>query len=78
MKDQNENHHQQGGKMSRRDFMGTTAAAAVAISTAASAVQAANPSKKFKLKYGPPLGMFRQQAGKAQVYGRSGFQRDVR
>ena len=62
MKNRKDNSHQQDGGMSRRDFMGA-AAAAVAISTAASAVRAANPSKKFKLKYAPPFGMFRHHAG---------------
>ena len=63
MENRKDNSHQQEGKMSRRDFMGAAAAAAVAISTAASAVRAANPSKKFKLKYAPPFGMFRHHAG---------------
>ena len=62
MKNRKDNSHQQDGEMSRRDFMGA-AAAAVTISTAASTVRAANPSKKFKLKYAPPFGMFRHHAG---------------
>ncbi len=49
--------------MSRRSFIGTAAAAAVAASTAGSKLQAASTAKKFKLKYAPPLGMFRQHAG---------------
>jgi len=63
MKDQRKNSHQQDGKLSRRDFMGGATAAAVAISTASSTGRAENPSKKFKLKYAPSFGMFRQHAG---------------
>lgn len=63
MKHQKKNSHQQDGKLSRRDFMGGAAAAAVAISTANSTGRAENPSKKFKLKYAPSFGMFRQHAG---------------
>ncbi|MBA7604628.1 hypothetical protein ES703_11754 [subsurface metagenome] len=54
---------QRDKKMSRRDFVASAAAAAVAISTAGSTVRAANPSKKFKLKYAPHFGMFRHHAG---------------
>ena len=50
-------------KMSRRNFIGGAAVAALTISTVNSTLQAANPSKKFKLKYGPHFGMFKQSAG---------------
>jgi hydroxypyruvate isomerase len=55
--------HQRDEKISRRDFVASAAAAAVAISTASSTVRAAASSKKFKLKYAPPFGMFKQNAG---------------
>ena len=54
-------------KISRRDFVASAAAAAVAISTASSTVRAANPSKKFRLKYAPRFGMFEQHAGKDPI-----------
>ncbi|MBN2594569.1 MAG: TIM barrel protein [Sedimentisphaerales bacterium] len=50
-------------KMSRRGLMASAAAAAVAISTGASKSRAATASKKFKLKYAPSFGQFRQHAG---------------
>jgi len=58
-----ENPHQQDKNISRRGFMASAAVAAVAISTATSTMRAANPSKKFKLKYAPSFGMFKQHAG---------------
>ena len=67
MKNRKDNCRRQDGRISRRDFMSTAAAAAVAVSTAASSVRAANPSKKFKLKYAPSFGMFRQHAGNDPV-----------
>jgi len=50
-------------KMSRRGLMASAAAAAVAISAGASKSRAATASKKFKLKYAPSFGQFRQHAG---------------
>jgi len=51
-------------KVSRRKFVKTTAAAtaAVAVSTLTSTA-IADASGKFKLKYAPSFGMFRQHAG---------------
>jgi len=57
-----ENSHQQANKISRRDLM-ASAAAAVAISSMASRAKAASSTRKFKLKYAPTLGMFKQHAG---------------
>jgi len=64
MEDQQNNSYQPERCISRRDLIGSATAAALAISTAASTLQAANPSKKFKLKYAPSFGMFEQHAGK--------------
>jgi len=55
--------HQSGQKISRRGLMASAAAAAVAISAGTSAAPAARSSKKFKLKYAPNFGMFKQHAG---------------
>jgi hydroxypyruvate isomerase len=63
MKYEQEISPQRDRKMSRRDFVASAAAAAAAISTASSTVRAANPSRKFKLKYAPHFGMFRHNAG---------------
>jgi len=54
-------HKQHNSSMSRRNFIGA-AAAAVAISAGASKAKAAKRGK-FKLKYAPNLGMFKQHAG---------------
>jgi len=54
-------------KITRRGFMASAAATAVAVSTATSTTRAARTSKKFKLKYAPTLGMFRQHAGSDPV-----------
>ena len=62
-----ENSPQGTEKMSRRNFMASAAAAAVAVSAASSTAKAASTSKKFKLKYAPTLGMFRQHAGSDPV-----------
>jgi hydroxypyruvate isomerase len=62
MQDHHNNSRQRDKSISRRDFIGA-AAAAVAMSTAAPKLRAANPAKKFKLKYAPSLGQFRQHAG---------------
>ena len=54
------------GQISRRSFLGSTAAA-VALSTVAAKGQVAEKSAgkgKFKLKYAPHFGMFRHHAGK--------------
>ena len=51
-------------QISRRNFMASAAATAVAISAGTSTLRAAQSSKKFKLKYAPSLGMFQQHAGK--------------
>ena len=64
MQDQQNNPYQPDRCISRRGFMASAAAAAVAVSGVTSIVQAANPSKKFKLKYAPTFGMFQQHAGK--------------
>jgi hydroxypyruvate isomerase len=50
-------------KLDRRSFFASAAAAAVAISTGTSTAQPAGSPGKFKLKYAPSLGMFRQHAG---------------
>lgn len=44
-------------------MMASAAAAAVAISTGTSTTRAASPSGKFKLKYAPSFGQFKQHAG---------------
>jgi len=49
-------------QVSRRIFIGT-AAAAVAASAIGSVAKAQQPAKKFKLKYAPSFGMFRENAG---------------
>jgi len=54
-------------KITRRNFMASAAATAVAVSTATSTAQAAGNSKKFKLKYAPNFGMFRQHAGRDEI-----------
>lgn len=50
-------------KFNRRSFFASAAAAAVAISTGTSTAQTTTSPGKFKLKYAPSLGMFRQHAG---------------
>jgi len=67
MQDQQNNSYQQDNNISRRGFIGSAAAAALAISTVVSSTRAAAPSKKFKLKYAPSLGMFPQHAGKDPI-----------
>jgi hydroxypyruvate isomerase len=62
MENVQENMHQQGKKISRRGLM-ASAAAAVAISAGAPRVGAASSGRKFKLKYAPTLGTFKQHAG---------------
>jgi hydroxypyruvate isomerase len=62
MENVRENAHQRGKKISRRGLM-ASAAAAVAISAGAPGAKAASSVKKFKLKYAPTLGAFKQHAG---------------
>ena len=54
-------------KISRRGFIASAAAAAVAVSVGGTKLRAAETSKKFKLKYAPSLGMFRQHAGRDPI-----------
>ena len=49
--------------LSRRDFIAGTAAAALTVSAVAHRAKAAGSSGKFKLKYAPGLGAFREHAG---------------
>ncbi len=65
MKDRKANSQKQNRGISRRNFMGGAAAAAVAISTVVSSSKAAaSPdTRKFKLKYAPHFGMFKNSAG---------------
>jgi len=67
MKNVQENPHSDRAKISRRGLMASAAAAAVAISAGASKSRAATAAKKFKLKYAPTLGAFRQHAGKDPI-----------
>ncbi|MGD8499314.1 MAG: TIM barrel protein [Phycisphaerales bacterium] len=62
MENMQENSYRQGETISRRGLM-ASAAAAVAISAGAPRVGAASSSRKFKLKYAPTLGAFKQHAG---------------
>ena len=55
--------HQRNATMSRRDLIASAAVAAVTVSAGASRLNAASSSGKFKLKYAPSLGTFRQSAG---------------
>ena len=50
-------------RISRRNFIGGVAAAAVTASAVSSSVRAASNAPKFKLKYAPHFGMFRHHAG---------------
>ncbi len=54
-------------KITRRNFMASAAATAVVVSTATSTARAARTSKKFKLKYAPNFGTFRQHAGRDPI-----------
>jgi len=63
MQNLQENSRSGDAKMSRRDLMVSAAAAAAAISTGTKTARAATTSKKFKLKYAPTFGQFRQNAG---------------
>jgi len=63
MQNTQENPHPDSTRISRRDLIASAAAAAVTISAGKSTVRAANSSTKFKLKYAPSFGQFRQHAG---------------
>jgi len=67
MQNVQENSHSGDAKISRRGLMASAAAAAVAISAGTSTARAATPSKKFKLKYAPTLGAFREHAGRDPI-----------
>jgi len=56
----------QDNRITRRGLM-ASAAAAVAISSVASKAKAATPAGKFKLKYAPSFGTFREHAGKDPI-----------
>jgi hydroxypyruvate isomerase len=59
--------HPQNAGVSRRGFLSSAAAAAVAASAAPSVSEAAEAPKKFKLKYAPSLGQFREHAGRDPI-----------
>jgi len=63
MQNEQENSNTGDGKISRRGLMAYAAAAAVTISTGVPKSRAATAAKKFKLKYAPSFGQFRQLAG---------------
>lgn len=70
MKDRKRTTDRQDRKISRRGFMGSAAAAAVAISTGASrgkTIAKSASKRKFKLKYAPSLGQFKHHAGKDPI-----------
>jgi len=68
MRNVQENSHSSDTKISRRSLMASAAAAAaVTISAGTSTARAATPSKKFKLKYAPTLGAFREHAGRDPI-----------
>ncbi|MHC4516952.1 MAG: hydroxypyruvate isomerase family protein [Planctomycetota bacterium] len=54
----------QSDVLSRRNFIGSAAATALTAAAATSTAKAAGNSGRFKLKYAPNPGMFRQHAGK--------------
>ena len=54
----------QSDALSRRNFIGSAAAAALAASAVTSTTRAAGNGGRFKLKYAPSPGMFRQHAGR--------------
>jgi len=55
---------QDASTLSRRNFIGGAAAAALAVSAVTSSAQAGSNGTKFKLKYAPHPGMFQKHAGK--------------
>ncbi len=66
MKNEQQSSERRMEHVSRRHFLSGAAAAAIAVSTVPSVVGAAEADKapkKFKLRYGPDLGAFRQHAG---------------
>ncbi|UCG58097.1 MAG: TIM barrel protein [Phycisphaerales bacterium] len=67
MKEQQQVTPQQAGGISRRNFIGGAAAAAMAVSGTASAAKAVGLPKKFQLKYAPSLGQFREHAGRDPI-----------
>jgi len=67
MQNMQKNEQHRTEKISRRDLMVSAAAAAVAVSSVSSKAGAASSSGKFKLKYAPGLGMFREHAGKDPI-----------
>jgi hydroxypyruvate isomerase len=67
MKDHSSSDRGQPASVSRRGFLSSAAAAAVAMSAMPSVSGAAGSPKKFKLKYAPSLGTFGQHAGKDPI-----------
>jgi hydroxypyruvate isomerase len=66
MKNQQDSSERRMESVSRRHFLSGAAAAAIAASAVPSVIGAAEADKspkKFKLKYAPDLGAFRQHAG---------------
>jgi len=65
MQNMQKNIHSTDTRISRRGLMASAAAAAaaLAISAGTSTARAATSSKKFKLKYAPSFGQFREHAG---------------
>jgi hydroxypyruvate isomerase len=64
MQNVQENSHSGEARISRRGLMASAAAAAaVAISAGTNTARAATASKKFKLKYAPTFGQFKEHAG---------------
>ena len=63
MNNRTSNGRRQREKITRRDFIASAAAAAAVVSAGTSTARAARSSKKFKLKYAPNFGMFKQHAG---------------
>lgn len=63
MQNVQENSRRRDTKISRRGLMASAAAAAVAISARTNTARAAASPKRFKLKYAPSLGQFKEHAG---------------
>ncbi len=57
----------QDSKITRRGLIASAAAATVAISSAAPRAKAASPAGKFKLKYAPNFGTFRELGGRDPI-----------
>ena len=62
MKDEQLNPEMRHAALSRRNFMGAAAAAALTVSAVTPGVKAAGNGKRFKLKYAPSPGTFRKHA----------------